>query len=206
MSMLSARYTTKAPRTSHSQGDVMGLGRRVVRKSVRRATPRSVRRAMHPARTVRYAVTPRPVKQVSRAAYTVRHPVGAAENKAISAVLYAGAGHRRRPARRQGGFWLWLTGQGRRKQPDPPAAPVTTRPDWPRDIPPSTRRALQPRPAYQTPAARLPMDTRPDRLPSAKPSPAGAWELEMRRNVGPGDGSKLAGSHRKGRHARLDQD
>ncbi len=36
----------------------MGFGRRVVRKSVRRVTPRPVRRAMHPARTVKYAVTP----------------------------------------------------------------------------------------------------------------------------------------------------
>jgi hypothetical protein len=65
----------------------VGLGRRIVRKSVRRATPRPVRKAMHPARTARNAITPRPVKQVSRAAYTVRHPVGAAENKAIGAVL-----------------------------------------------------------------------------------------------------------------------
>lgn len=73
----------------------MGFGRRLVRKSVRRATPRSVRRAMHPAQTVRYAVTPRPVKQVSRAAYAVRHPVGAAENKAIGIALSTGTGHRR---------------------------------------------------------------------------------------------------------------
>lgn len=67
---------------------VVGFARRVVRKSVRRATPRPVRRAMHPARTVRNTVTPRSVKQVSRAAYTVRHPVGATENKLIGAALY----------------------------------------------------------------------------------------------------------------------
>jgi hypothetical protein len=73
----------------------MGFGRRLVRKSVRRATPRSVRKAMHPARTVRYAVAPRPVRQASRAAYTVRHPVGAAENKAIGVALSVGTGHRR---------------------------------------------------------------------------------------------------------------
>lgn len=85
----------------------MGLGRRMVRKSVRRVTPRPVRRAMHPARTVRNAVTPRPVKQVSRAAYTVRHPVGAAENKAIGAVLYPRKKRRRsRRGRRSG--WLSL--------------------------------------------------------------------------------------------------
>jgi hypothetical protein len=77
----------------------MGFARRVVRKSVRKATPRSVRRAMHPARTVKNAVTPRPVKQASRAAYVVTHPIGAAENKVIGAVLggggrrTAGAGH-----------------------------------------------------------------------------------------------------------------
>jgi hypothetical protein len=62
----------------------MGFARRVVRKSVGRATPRPVRQAMHPARTVRNAVTSRPVKQISRAAYTVRHPVGAAENEPMS--------------------------------------------------------------------------------------------------------------------------
>jgi hypothetical protein len=86
----------------------MGLGRRIVRKSVRRVTPRPVRKAMHPARTVRNTVTPRPVKQASRAVYTVRHPVGAAENKAIGAALYAG---RRKPRRRRhSSFLSWLFG------------------------------------------------------------------------------------------------
>jgi hypothetical protein len=74
----------------------MGFARRVVRKSVRRATPRPVRQAVHPARTVRNTLTPRPVKQVSRAAYTVRHPVGAAENKLIGAALNGGRRRRRR--------------------------------------------------------------------------------------------------------------
>ena len=41
----------------------MGFVRRVVRKSVRKATPRPVREAVHPARMVKDAVTPRPVKQ-----------------------------------------------------------------------------------------------------------------------------------------------
>jgi len=76
----------------------VGLGRRIVRKSVRKATPRSVRRAMHPARTVKNAVTPRPVKQLSRTKYVVTNPVGAAENKVIGAAL--GNGSKRRTARR----------------------------------------------------------------------------------------------------------
>lgn len=75
----------------------MGFARRVVRKSARKATPRPVRQAMHPARTVKNAVTPRPVKQVSRAAYTGRHPVGAAENKVIGAALNGGHRRKRRP-------------------------------------------------------------------------------------------------------------
>jgi hypothetical protein len=74
----------------------MGLARRVARKSVRRAIPRPVRQAMHPARTARHAVTPRPVKQVSRAAYTARHPVGAAENELIGTALYPPSRRRRR--------------------------------------------------------------------------------------------------------------
>jgi hypothetical protein len=76
----------------------MGFARRVVRKSVRRATPRPVRKAIHPAQTVRNSLTPRPVKQVSRAAYTVRHPVGAAENKVLGAALNGGRSKRRRRA------------------------------------------------------------------------------------------------------------
>jgi hypothetical protein len=68
----------------------MGFARRVVRKSVRKATPRPVRKAMHPVRTARRAVTPRPVRQVSRAVYTVTNPSGAAENKLIGAALNGG--------------------------------------------------------------------------------------------------------------------
>jgi hypothetical protein len=84
---------------------------------VRRVTPRSVRRAVHPARTARNAITPRPVKQVRRAAYTMKHPVEAAENAAIGAVLYPPRPHpqrlrrpeqpRRRGRRHQGG-WVAL--------------------------------------------------------------------------------------------------
>jgi len=100
------------------------LARRVVRKSIRKATPRPVRQVMHPARTVRNAVTPRPVKQVSRAAYTVRHPVGAAENKAIGAVLYAGSGGSRR--RRHDGILTFLFG-GEPRRASTSRAPAKSR-------------------------------------------------------------------------------
>lgn len=76
----------------------MGFGRRLMRKTVRRATPRSVRRAMHPVRTAKRAVTPRPVRQVSRAVYTITNPLGAAEDKLIGAAL--GSGRRRRTSGR----------------------------------------------------------------------------------------------------------
>lgn len=68
----------------------MGFARRVVRKTVRKATPRPVRRAMHPVRTAKHAVTPRSVKQLSRVAYTVTNPLGAAENALIGAALSGG--------------------------------------------------------------------------------------------------------------------
>lgn len=70
----------------------MGFGRRLVR----RATPRSVRRAMHPVRTAKRAITPRPVRQLSRAVYTVTNPLGAAENALIGAALGGGRSRRRR--------------------------------------------------------------------------------------------------------------
>ena len=66
--------------------------RRTVRKSVRTVTPRPVRQAVHPVRTVRIAATPRPVRQVTRAAWTVQHPVRAAEGEIIAAAK----GRRRR--------------------------------------------------------------------------------------------------------------
>ena len=46
----------------------MGFARRAARKSLRRATPRPVRQAMHPARTARNAVTPRPAQGMQHAA------------------------------------------------------------------------------------------------------------------------------------------
>ena len=111
----------------------MGFARRVVRKSLRKATPRPVRKAMHPARTVKNAVTPRPVRQVSRAAYTVRNPAGAAENKLIGAALNAGTGRRRNSGSATPGLArLWNSFSRQRsgsRQPDFPATIPATCPD-----------------------------------------------------------------------------
>ncbi len=120
----------------------MGFGRRVVRKTVRKATPRPVRQVMHPARTVKNAATPRPVKQIRRAAYTVRKPVGAAENAAIGAVLNAGHGRRKRRKSGDGGLFRRWFGEGGKSAATPPAA--AKQPDWrqssvpPRSVPPRT--------------------------------------------------------------------
>jgi hypothetical protein len=70
----------------------MGFARRMVRKSVRKATPRAVRQVMHPVRSAKNAVTPRGVKQLSRAVYTITNPLGAAENALIGSVLHPGRG------------------------------------------------------------------------------------------------------------------
>jgi hypothetical protein len=86
----------------------MGLGRRIVRKTVRKATPRPVRQASHPVRTVERKVTPRPVRQAGYAVHNVTHPVAAAENKAIGAVLNGG----RRRHRKRG--WLSALFSGKR--------------------------------------------------------------------------------------------
>jgi len=71
----------------------MGLGRRLVRRSI----PRSVRRATHPVRTAKRAVTPKPLKHLQRDLWNVAHPVGAAENALLDA-LFSGHGSKRRPA------------------------------------------------------------------------------------------------------------
>jgi hypothetical protein len=127
---------------------VRRTARRAVRKSVRRVTPRPVRKAMHPARTVKNAVTPRPVRQVSRAVYTVRNPLGAAENRLIGAALNAGRGRRRSAGR--GLFWISFgRGRGRRRQSNPPAASTQRRPGTPRSAAP----ARYPVPARQHSAA-----------------------------------------------------
>jgi len=73
----------------------VGFAKRVVRKSVRKATPRSVRKVMNPVGTVKSAITPRPVKQLTRGVYTVTNPLGAAENALIDSVLNVGGGRRR---------------------------------------------------------------------------------------------------------------
>lgn len=73
----------------------MGFAKRIVRKSVRKATPRSVRKVMNPVATMKSAVTPRPVKQLTRGIYTVTNPLGAVENALIDSVLNAGGGRRR---------------------------------------------------------------------------------------------------------------
>ncbi len=77
----------------------MGFARRVMRKSVRKATPRSVRKAMHPIGSMKSAVTPRPVKRMSRSIYTVTNPLGAAENALIGAALNGGRKSPRRSSR-----------------------------------------------------------------------------------------------------------
>lgn len=77
----------------------MGFARRVMRKGVRKATPRSVRKAMHPVGSMKSAVTPRAVKRMSRSIYTVTNPLGAAENALIGAALNGGRKSRRRSSR-----------------------------------------------------------------------------------------------------------
>lgn len=74
----------------------MGFAKRMVRKSVRKATPRSVRKVVNPVGTIKSAVTPRPVRQLSRGIYTVTNPLGAAENALIDVMLSPGGGGRRR--------------------------------------------------------------------------------------------------------------
>jgi hypothetical protein len=158
----------------------MGLTRRVARKSVRRATPRLARHAMHPARTARNAVIPRQVKQVSRAAYTARHPVGAAENEMIGAALYPPRPRRRHARWALGGLvlgfilfivspWLGLavvvlaivvpviawcsTRRGMPPRPAPPVAGLTA-PQWP-PMPPA-QAPVQP-PVWQPPVQQAPV-------------------------------------------------
>jgi hypothetical protein len=71
-------------------GGFMGIGRKLVRK----ATPRPVRHAMHPVRTVKNKATPRPIRQISRGIYTVTNPLGAAE----SAVIFGSGRRRKKPS------------------------------------------------------------------------------------------------------------
>jgi hypothetical protein len=77
----------------------MGL----MKKAVRRATPRSVRKAkrvaFHPARRAVHAATPRSIRKVKRTAFNVTHPVNTAEN----ALLDSLTGGSRRSSRSRGG-------------------------------------------------------------------------------------------------------
>jgi hypothetical protein len=187
----------------------MGLGRRIVRKTVRKATPRPVRQVMHPARTVKNAVTPRSVKQASRAVYTVRHPVGATENMMIGAALNTATGSRRRRTGRRPFTMLFGTRSRATRQPDPSAAPAPS--DRPPSAPPTVPAAVRlknpaqrpepprrPVPVRKTPARptqtaeRVPPEP-PARTPSRRAflssGGAGDWELQMRRQGGLGSGS-----------------
>jgi hypothetical protein len=67
----------------------MGFGKRIVRQSVRAATPRTVRKATHPVRTAKTAVTPDAILKAKLVAIDLANPVGAVENAAIRAVLKA---------------------------------------------------------------------------------------------------------------------
>jgi hypothetical protein len=183
----------------------MGFARRVVRKSVHRATPRPVRKAMHPARTARNAITPRPVKQVSRAAYTVRHPVGAAENAAMGAVLYPQRPRNRGRTRRRGsqhaGFGCLGIIVGIILLAVAPwwlpaliivAAIVVPIMAWqrvkrqPRPMaPPPASFPWTPPPGGPQPSA----PSLPKPPPMPPPASAGDWEYQARRQTGLGDGS-----------------
>lgn len=44
----------------------MGFATRVVRKTLRKATPRPVRKAMNPVGSLKSAVTPKPIKKATR--------------------------------------------------------------------------------------------------------------------------------------------
>lgn len=98
-------------------GVPMGFARRVVRISVRKATPKSVRRVTHPVRTTKNALTPRPVRRASRTVYQASHPIKAAENYVIRTALGGTAG---RPTSK---------GAGSRKSRANPASGVTRTPN-----------------------------------------------------------------------------
>jgi hypothetical protein len=116
-------------------GHAVGVGRRLVRKTARKAvrrtvrtvTPLPVRKAVHPVRTVRIAATPRPVRQVTRTAWAVQHPIRAARSEIVTTVK----------GRRRGWRLLGLIGLSSRVQRGrhTPSAnrPISfaSRPEWP---------------------------------------------------------------------------
>jgi hypothetical protein len=63
--------------------------------------PRSVRRAMHPGRTVKRAVTPKVVKKASRALHPVDNAVYSMQRSAATAIR-SGRKKRKTPAFRHG--------------------------------------------------------------------------------------------------------
>jgi hypothetical protein len=72
----------------------VGFGRKLVRKTTRKAVPRSVRHAAHPVHTATRAVTPKPIRQASHAVYTITNPLGATEDNLLrSSSRSGGRGH-----------------------------------------------------------------------------------------------------------------
>lgn len=69
----------------------MHLLRKVVRKSVRKVTPRPIRQVnrvvRHPVLTTYQTVAPRPLQSAERSIYNVTHPVNAIENRAVNKVI-----------------------------------------------------------------------------------------------------------------------
>jgi hypothetical protein len=82
----------------------MGL----MKKAVRRATPRSVRRAkrvvFHPARTAVHAATPRSIRQVKRTAFNIAHPINTAENAFLDSVTGRRSSRSRSSSARSGSY------------------------------------------------------------------------------------------------------
>ena len=113
----------------------MGAGRRLVRKTARKAarrtvrtvTPRPVRKAVHPVRTARIAATPRPVRQVTRATWALQHPVRAARSEIITTMKP------RRRRRRLRGLPGLSPGPSRERHAPSADRPISPagRPQWP---------------------------------------------------------------------------
>ena len=121
------------------KGAIMGFGRRMVRRSARRAvrraatkpvrkavrvaTPRPVRQAMHPAYMARNAITPPPVKQAGYAIHATRHPFFAAWDAIFGGVFRR---HKRlAPARARHPAPLARSAQ---RQATPPQRPASAAP------------------------------------------------------------------------------
>lgn len=65
----------------------MGIARRVVRRSVRRAVGPSVWKATHPISTAKRAMTPVSVRKMRRMVYVATNPIGAAQNAMVNSVF-----------------------------------------------------------------------------------------------------------------------